>query len=569
MSLRIVGFPALAAVVCSLALGMGGNRAAAQESNLARYVPAEDVAIHFEYGGIAAHQDAWDRTAFARLLESRGFGAEINRLLRSLVEQAPVEELEPVFGDEPVESLAAVLNHARLHGAIVAFHGPIDEDGPDQFVAVFRGVADEHAAPAVRALADWIRAGGDGDVEPEERFGRTIYINRNTPSEGIWFEGPDLILTNWIDGVVETIEGERASLLDHPRRRALAERADGFEPLLIAFADFSALPPMPDEARELGFDRFERLEFVWGLDGDAFRSEMTIAAPAPWTGFLTLLDQPTFGPADMPSLPEGQTAFAVYSIDPERVYDGILELFRTQDPDMLEQARGMEAGLAQQFGVRFREDVLQALGPRIVVYQYPADPEAEPAPEPRRMAGPAFAVSSLESIDRLVIRLELRKRAAFVGVLETAVQVANQVFERQAQGPRGAAPRIVNEGTDEEPVYVLKLPEGMLPPMMPDGFEPTIVLEESELVVAGSKRAALDRGAPWKPEGELEPIAELMTDNMMALIVFDPRETLAESLAMLPEFLESIDQMAAAAGGPPEGLGLEFDPEAIPDKASW
>ena len=156
--------------------------------------------------------------------------------------------------------------------------------GPN-FVAVLRGLAAQDADPTIaRMLVEMRREVGDG-ARAEQRGGRSITID---PEEGIafWTEGDDLVVTNDADGVIAALDGTSPSAATSPILADLGSEAEGFVPVLRGFLDLKALPELPEEAKQLGLGGVERLDLLWGVQGEALRTEFRVVAPSPRTGLL-------------------------------------------------------------------------------------------------------------------------------------------------------------------------------------------------------------------------------------------------------------------------------------------
>jgi prepilin-type processing-associated H-X9-DG protein len=127
----------------------------------------------------------------------------------------------------------------------------------------------------------------------------------------------------------------------------------------------------------------------------------------------------------------------------------------------------------------------------------------------------------------------------------------------------------IEKQAGQYPVYTLVIPPGMLPPGAIEGFSPTMVLGRSNFVFAATAELARSAGGEWKPQEEFASMAETLPGDLIFLNVADPRATVPELIAGLPQMLDAFDGIARAAqreqGQQEEGLGIELDRSKVPD----
>lgn len=545
--------------------------ATAQEAeSLARYVPAGEPFAVLEFEGLDADRDAWERTATYRLLHETPLGDLLVDLARqagerySELEGAPPMEIE---GREfTTDQVVGAAEYLLREGAIVALWG--DPQPEPDFVIVARGVAAADADPIVKMLAEGILDSDDAGVRSETRAGRAIRVNEE--GIGLWEEAGDLIFTSAIDAVMATIDGDAPSLEGSDLLAGLGSEAADFVPVLRGFVDLKALPPLPPEAAEMGLDAVERVELLWGFQGEALRSELRVVAPGPRRGVLALFDQPTFGMDTLPPMPPGLTGFTVVSLDLEKTYDTILEIARRADPGNAEQFAAVEQMFRQQLGIDLREQLLKQLGPKIAVHLRPEQGAKlnigamMPPDVPQELTGMIAGMYS--AIGGLTILAEVKDRAQVADALDKLVNVANAALS-QAGGPQGGrGPKIVKK-EGQYPSYTFEMPAGMIPPGMVEDFAPTIILGKSNLVLAMNEELARSAGGAWVATGEFEPMAERLPGDMFFLNVSDPRESVPELISQLPELLATVDQFVASESPDGKGLGITIDRSKLPDPA--
>ncbi|QDV35182.1 DUF1559 domain-containing protein [Tautonia plasticadhaerens] len=576
--------PGLAALI-GLCSGTAGAAAAqGEEGSLARYAPAEDLFLLVEFRGLDAERAAWEGTAGYRLLNETGLGSLLEGLLRQGIEAGIASEEEPPkLGDREVSpgEIISGIEYLARRGGMIALMGEIPDDalegaGPPEgleFVAVLRGVAAPDADPIVARVLEEIRNSPELEGRAEERAGRSVTID---PEEGIgfWVEGEDLVLTGAVDAVIAALDGGAPSAEGSEGLAGLGTEAEGFVPVVRGFLDFEGLPELPEEAKALGLDGVERVELLWGFQGEAIRSELRVVAPSPRRGLLRLIDQPTFGLGDLPPMPADLTTFTAMSLDLEAILDTVIESVTQVDPQAGAQAEQAERALSQQLGVDLRAQVLGQLGPRMAVHLRPEqgakfDLSAVIPPDaiPDEAGGDlvrSMLAGQMAVLGSLTFIAEIRDREAFAPAIDRLVTIVNQALAGMGEG----GPKITKQG-GQFPVYSLEIPPGMLPPGAIEGFAPTMVVGRSNFVFASTPELAKSAGGEWVPTGAFEPMGRTLPDDMIWLSVSDPRETVPGLIAGLPQMVDSFDAMARASqreqGQEVVGLGIELDRSKVPD----
>ena len=439
---------------------------------------------------------------------------------------------------------------------------------------------------------------------------------------------PAKAATDRVDAVLDAIEGEAPNASTHPgREAALAEGRgiDGFAPDglvviesagggdllqdLMKRADVPAIPfvPIPklakaptpddeiapeaaddkeagpkdglDELKALGLDRLKRVVGRWGFRGEALMTVVRFEIPAPRTGMLSLLDQPSLRADRLPPIPKDAGAFVVGSFDPAKGYDTFVGLLKTFDPD---QAGEIDKAIAEvskavrdATGQRLREDLLGHLGPAWRLYTTRFEiRENAPTPVP-------------------ALLVDVRDREAFGTVLDALVARVNDGL----RGPKGADAK----AGDEPPALVLERlpapergyrlvsPEGVVPWAGAD-IQPTVLLGESSMAVAMNPelaRAAVAaesrQAARWEPGDELARTLAGLPAGVTSLSVGDVRDSSwPEAIATLPRTVQYLGNLlgasdaVAAAPAPgaaalamlgvpaPGGFRIKIDPAKVP-----
>lgn len=502
------------------------GRAVAQEA--ARAIPADGLAVLLECDGLDDHADAWKKTAAYRMLTETPTGAMLEDLIGQLTDRAPAGGGRPVSGAEVV----AIAKHVLRQGAALGVLGPFGVGGaPDRSygVLVLRGAG---AGPD-RAVFDRVIRGRIPPGAPTKTVsidGREITLVRPEapPSSwAFWTEGSDVIVTlgraeEGVRAVLATLKDEDGSARSHPIRKELAHDAEGFEGVVRGFVDIAALPALPPPARQLGLDGIQRVDFRWGFQAEALQSVTRLIAPAPRRGVLAVLDQPTFGIDSLPPLPAGSRSFTVVAIDGGKLIDAI-----SLAPDGRQAVAQVSEEFRRRTGLRLREDVLDALGPRWAFYNGRQGPQTP--------TNPVLAMSLwMLRPPKMTALVEVRQPDAFARDVNELMTAVNDQLRESVPGNR-PAPRI--EKLEKGRGYVLNMPPEVLP--LPAGVRPALRIGEKYAALAISPAAAEEALAARPAEADREFLGSLGND-LVALSVNDPREVTPEVIANLPFFLQLL-----------------------------
>jgi prepilin-type processing-associated H-X9-DG protein len=536
--------------------------AAGSVANLARYVPQQDLFLLLEYDGLDAHADDWHASAAYKLLTETKLGALLEDLAGQGIAMA-LESAGPQWQVTPAEIIDLVKQITR-RGFVVGAWGK--DSGRRKVVMVARG----GDRPEVRHLLEAAEAAeekkqGEGSPAPIQKAGRTIHF---LDKERVWwFEHGDLVSTDDIDVVLAVLDGKASSAKDHPLCAALFQSKDGFQPAAAGFLDLTAMPQLPPEAIRLGFDGVKRIELQWGFQDDALRTVLRVVAPAPRRGALALLDQPTFGIKALPPLPASLTGFTVLSIDPTKLYSQILEMVKANDPKSAERIPVVEETIRQQIGVDLRGDLFAKLGPKLALYlQGP----------PGGVAANPFLMM-FGGLSGITISVDAHDVPVLGKTLDALIGRINDTIRRQqaAKGNPDDAPVMKFEKLDGPRTgYVLNLPPGSVPPGPLTSMQPTILLAQDRLVIAGTAAAARSAASvrgpdqTWRPTGAFVPVARRLPAEMVLLNISDPRETIPTAIASLPFVLPQLNavigQARRQAGKPAGSPMLRIDPDQVP-----
>ncbi len=543
--------------------GPKGAAAGMAVAPLARAVPRQDLFVYLEFHGLDAHADAWHKTAAYRLLNETKLGALLEELAVQAIEvyQVTVPTKIHIKGVDVVDAVKRVARD----GFVFAVSGKPPERAR-YIIALRRG-----DRPEIKHLLEAFETGTAGDAEEKaeagsvQKAGRTLH---RFARDGVWWaEKGDLILTqaSKADEILEVLDGRQPSALDHPLRALLTKAEQSFELVASGFLDSGVLEPLSSSAVGFGLGGLKRVELQWGFDAEALVSTVRVVAPAPRSGALALLDQPTFGIATLPSIPAHVSGLTVMSIDLAKSFDQIDAVIKLVGPP---GTTGLTtpAIMAQQ-GVQLRKDLLAQLGPKLAFFTQSNlrdDSQSVAALMASRAAGTTFTaqVRDRETVARAIDPL-MRGFAGFmrqnfrVGARDRLAMIAASLSFRREGGPHGR--------------YVMDWPANTLTPPFSTMLRPTVVVGSDQLVLAASNEAAagaLAGGPKWQPPEAFVPVVRRLPPEMIYLRLGDPRAAMPVLLRSLPVLIRQVNAEIALedrrAGKIAKDVYVRLDPDMIP-----
>lgn len=573
-----------AGVVGILAASGFAQANAAGVASLARYFPRQDLAVYAEFDGLAAHDDLWRKTAAYRLLNETPTGAMFQTLAIQLAERSSARSL--VQGIEAADLLTLAGHLARQGFALGVVNDP-GRPRPRWVGLVIRGGGNGK----VREILEKLVAGGrSGEQKPRQSpkaKGRTVSVEGEGPGQAAWWQEGDDLAVSWLspdgaDAMIEALDGGRPNATDHPDRAALDQTVDGFTPIGLAFADVSAFAPLSPQAAALGLDRVKRVDYRWGIQGDALMTVTRLAVPAPRSGLLALFDQPPLGPEGLASLPAGLAGITAFSVDLGAVYDRFAAGVASTSPNARASLDSAEVAIRNATGLRVRDDLLARLGSKVVYYALPARGDASV----NALAG--FAQGLLRT-PRAVAIFEVKDGATFARLIDGAVARLQGSWRDRPEAGSKPPPLRIHPLKGVEHGYVVSLAPSVAP--LPAGFRPTFIVAGSALILAANPdeaRAALElrtRGGALPATDPLAlPISRMPRGTIMASVVDDRRSLLPELVANLPMLVQwgprmsggrlsalQIRRLMAGMGGArgvpmmnAPGVQLDIDPNDLP-----
>ncbi len=505
--------------------------------SLARYVPGHDrLGFYFEFDGLDAHRAAWEGSAAYKLLTQTKLGPLLEKLATQALEdgQGSASVNERVKPAERLGIAEKIMRQGFVYGL---WDARVDKKNPPYVIAL-RGIA----TPDILRL---IEKDSKPKGEAPSIAGRTLHsLDQATVW---WVEKQDFLISTRPAEVIATIDGQTPNADNHPIRTTLRKPADGLEPLAIGFADVAALPPMPPQAAQVGLDGVKRIEMKWGIQDDAALAVISVVAPSPRRGVLTLLDQPTFSVDTLPPLPAGLRGFGVLSIDFDTLYGRIVEVARKAGPTGGQGFTRLEQALRQRFQIDLRNDLLKPIGPKFAVYTQ------SPPPSPG-----AILTALVGQVAGLTVAMQARDEA-LAPKLDTIVDAINIIIRSQQEAAQRRAGANLDAATPPiefrkqagsmQPMYVLNLPTGTVPPAVKMLIRPTLKLGKNQLVLGASTAAAnrsfniatLPADQLWKPTEKFEPMARRLPREMIFLTINDSRDTLPALVESLPALIPQLN----------------------------
>src|SRR5579875_103423 len=187
---------------------------------LARYFPKEHLVFYYEFSGLDAHADAWNKTAAYKMLTETPLGEMLETVSAQLAEKL----LSYVPGNRlNGKDAVTLVEHAARHGCAMGVHlKPSGKESSGESLAVtvvFRGAASKESREVWARGMRLLMANGSGNVRLDKRQGRTMAVilasAQATTLEGgrcWWAEQDDLVISarypSGPDGVMAALDGK-------------------------------------------------------------------------------------------------------------------------------------------------------------------------------------------------------------------------------------------------------------------------------------------------------------------------------------------------------------------------
>lgn len=348
-----------------------------------------DTVVYVQWDGLAAHRMAWEQTAAYAVLYKTTLAEFCGEAIEQLIAAAASSAGE---GDATLgRDVGRALNHlgdAGLTLAVAVGENPM-ADFSVTLVAPDAGKGPQH--DALVALVERAMADSGFQRQSVRRQGRQLV--QLTSPQGMqaawWSEGDHLVFTfgpQGADAVLSVAAGNRPNLTGNPlyQQYAAPVAAGGFDQAAVAWVDarqamrlLQAMPVQPpvtlgDVLADLGFDGLQSVAVQWGFLGKRLQTLITVQAPAPRRGLLSMLDQEPFALDELPPLPAAGTFYA-FSLDTSQLYDEglatVRRVIQRMQPDAAPMVDRTAAQINAVLGFDLREDLLAHLGHTCAVSQ--------------------------------------------------------------------------------------------------------------------------------------------------------------------------------------------------------
>ncbi|SIO65600.1 hypothetical protein SAMN05444166_7755 [Singulisphaera sp. GP187] len=581
-------------------------------SPLARYAPRDNLAVYAEFAGLDSHQEAWQKTAAYKMLNETTLGA--------MLEDVSAQIAERVLSSRPDRrvtgiELVKLAENLVQSGFVFAAAGVPEHPAKWASVLVLRGAARKELRPITGRLL--ITLGGPG-VKPQvskREKGRQIVLMAG-PQPGLnwawWVEKDDVVIAlngpETADVIGEVLDGKRPNAIEHPARVELEKPEGGMEPVGLAFLDSATWnqpqSPVSFFLEKLQIRGVDRVDFRWGLAGDAIMTVARLKAKSPRQGLLALFDQPTFDKTTLLSMPDGISSFTAVSMKPANVFETLSSVAKGANPAVGESFDKLEELIRTKTRLQLRKDILAHLGPKAMFYLAPATPTTSTATTAAAKSdaasgglSPLSLVFGTTPLPRFVAIFEIDNKEAVERALDSLMIEVNKEIRNRIQdtaaaaeaaaaaaAPAGADARAeAGDGAtrrrrpEPPPTPEFKMMPGLVKSFvlnvpselgrLPAGFRPTIRVGSKHLVFASTPEVArqaleIKKEASWIPADEYAVALEQLPGSLIYLHLEDPRDHLPKMLASLPgELQKRINQTivlnqpkpvagAGGAGGP-------------------
>jgi hypothetical protein len=285
-----------------------------------------------------------------------------------------------------------------------------------------------------------------------------------------------------------------------------------------------ALGPQPAQLLgDLGLDRLTAVVLYSGFEGEAEGRLIEIDQSKPGKGLLGLLHGPAFRASDVPPLPADVSSWTMANFDAAGLYELVFQVLadvaRLTSPGGVAEIEAARKQIDDALGVSVRDDLLAQLGPRMVLYQSPAE-------------GPFNLGQTL----LFKIKDPRKLQDALNRALKALARISGTDIRIKKRAYHGATLREVH----------VRL-EGFI-------FVPTYTVHGDWLVVGffpqpvqGYVLRSAGALPCWKPDARVQAALERLPHDAMAVSVSDPRPTVRQLLSLAPVVGGAIKSFAPEA----------------------
>ncbi len=135
------------------------------------------------------------------------------------------------------------------------------------------------------------------------------------------------------------------------------------------------LPPQAKAAIDaLGMNGLQSIMMSSSIEGRGFVDVSAVHTSGEPKGIVKAFSGSPIDSAVVDSIPKDVVSFSVFSFDAGCVWNTLWDTIRAVDASKEKEARDMLAQFESQVGVKLKEDVIDQIGSRVVIYQRPQQP---------------------------------------------------------------------------------------------------------------------------------------------------------------------------------------------------
>jgi hypothetical protein len=486
--------------------------------------------LFVRFDGITAHEAAYKRSGIGQMMQGDtgtfigslykqiqdgvGMGLAVEQLMRG----APPARIKKLQAD--ARNATRLLDIITRKGFLLAVE--VRKLEPPQVQLTFvlpNGILQLDALDGALRLG---AAVAKVDIKERKISGRDV---SSLDLEGVfltwWAEGKHAVFTlgtDASDAVVRTIaEGKHKRLPEAPLYQRV-KGFDKFETAARAYIDMASLVRLGvtrgGDVRklldDLGVEGLQSLVFYSGFDGRAERSLVEWDAPGARKGVLGLVAGKPFRLGDLPPLPPDVVTWSMSNFDMVALHDlgfkTAENIVRLIYPDQVAHVEEFRKQANAVLGIDLRDDLLGALGGRIVQYSSPGE-------------GPF----TLGHTFLFKVKDATRLQGAIEQAVKNLARVGGATVRIKKRPYRGVDLRLVQfqvPGFPFVPTYAIT------DDWMAVGFFP----QQVEGFIARSKNVM----PAWKPSPDVAASLEKLPREFVSISYSDPRPTLKMLLSIAP-----------------------------------
>lgn len=518
-----------------------------RSDRIAGWLPKQDLVFYFQFDGIANHGPEWNKADLKQLMDKTSMRAmlfdivnQVRSVAKSLAKESPFEEINSKL----IDLLPEYLLEQGFAVALYNIPGATEPTGlfvlPD--------------IDKTKGLREVIQKITDDDLKKgaakiEKVAGRDV-LQASGEMVAVIFDKDDYVLNiGKQKNALELMQGKGRSLRDDATYRQLRKTAKNFSPLMVASLDLASIP-MPPEAAQLGLDGLKKVNAKFGFDGGQFAGQLTIDAPSPRKGLLSLFDNPTLDLKSWP-IPASSRSFTAVSFDLQKIYEKVLGMAEVMNPGARQKTDQFMRDFQAEVGVDLKKYVVDLIGPGMAFGSYRGGTQTKPIDE-------TFVTFDLKNGPYFELAFE-RLRPVIANFINSFIGgFMRQMPPEMQNRVRGVAEIEPVRGGASSKTWVVKLPDGLFGPGETT-IQPAIRIGQKSLVIASSQKAANEvlavvegSGKRFEFTGDFAGLKSFVPGNPMMVSLSDDATSFPEMIAAMPDALDSFKNQMAARG---EGIG--------------